>query len=253
MAGLMIIGEKESFLIKALEKKLAENKISFFFCPSMVDDINAMWKDASLAVAYLNTGETFRSAVLHFLSEKLTEAGKGIILVGDKNDADAFVKGIGENHILERYTRPLDTEDFVANVGHLLKKEAEGLLKKRIMIVDDDTTYLGVIRDWLKSKYNVQMANSGMQAIRALGLNPVDLILLDYNMPVTTGPQVLEMLRSDPETAKIPVIFLTGRNDRESVVQVLSLKPEGYLLKTISKEELIAEVDEFFAKKQLGI
>ena len=74
----------------------------------------------------------------------------------------------------------------------------------------------------------------------------MDLILLDHEMPVTSGPQVLEMLRSDPETRSIPVIFLTGKSDRESVMAVVNLKPEGYFLKTIDKKELLSNLSKFF-------
>ena len=90
------------------------------------------------------------------------------------------------------------------------------------------------------------MANSGLQAIKWLAKNKVDLILLDHEMPVTTGPQVLEMLRNDPETQSIPVMFLTGKSDKESVMKVVALKPEGYFLKTIQKGELLEKLQEFF-------
>ena len=69
-------------------------------------------------------------------------------------------------------------------------------------------------------------------------------------MPVTDGPQVLEMLRADEETKSIPVIFLTGKSDRESVMAVLSLKPEGYFLKSIEREELLNNLKDFFLKHQ---
>jgi len=92
--------------------------------------------------------------------------------------------------------------------------------------------------------------NSGIQAIKWLAKNKVDLILLDYEMPVTSGPQVLEMLRNDPENANIPVMFLTGKGDKESVMKVLSLKPEGYFLKTIEKAELIKNLNDFFVRKK---
>ena len=90
------------------------------------------------------------------------------------------------------------------------------------------------------------MANSGLQAIKWLGKNKVDLILLDHEMPVTSGPQVLEMLRSDSETCNIPVIFLTGKGDKESVMAVVALRPDGYFLKGIQKEELLEKIQEFF-------
>ena len=126
------------------------------------------------------------------------------------------------------------------------KQVEDSEMKKSIMIVDDDPQYLTTVREWLKETYKVTMANSGLQAIKMLGKNKVDLILLDHEMPVTSGPQVLEMLRSDPETASIPVMFLTGKGDKESVMSVVALRPEGYFLKSIQKEELLTNLQEFF-------
>ena len=123
-------------------------------------------------------------------------------------------------------------------------------MKKCILIVDDDPQYLTMIREWLKGTYKVAMANSGLQAIKWLGKNKADLILLDHEMPVTSGPQVLEMLRSDSETCNIPVIFLTGKGDKESVMAVVALRPEGYFLKGIQKKELLEKLQEFFILHQ---
>ena len=73
-----------------------------------------------------------------------------------------------------------------------------------------------------------------------------DLILLDYEMPVTSGSQVLEMIKSEPSTEAIPVMFLTGKNDRASIMKVLELKPADYLLKTITKDALRGKLEQFF-------
>ena len=74
------------------------------------------------------------------------------------------------------------------------------------------------------------------------------MILLDYEMPVCDGKQALEMIRSDKDVADIPVIFLTGRGDRETVEKVMELKPERYLLKTLSDEKIKKGIDAFFDK-----
>ena len=58
------------------------------------------------------------------------------------------------------------------------------------------------------------------------------------------------MLRQDPATEKIPVIFLTGRGDKESVMSVVALKPEGYFLKNIERPELLVKLQEFFATRR---
>ena len=112
-------------------------------------------------------------------------------------------------------------------------------------------SYMTMIMDWLKDVYRISLANSGMQAITWLANNRPDLILLDYEMPITSGPQVLEMIRSDVQTADIPVMFLTGKGDKDSIMRVLSLKPAGYLLKTIERKDLRENIVGFFAKQMM--
>jgi DNA-binding NarL/FixJ family response regulator len=68
--------------------------------------------------------------------------------------------------------------------------------------------------------------------------------------PVTSGPQVLEMIRSEISTQNIPVIFLTGKGDKESVMKVVSLKPNGYPLKSLPKDELLKAVNKFFVSNK---
>ena len=67
-------------------------------------------------------------------------------------------------------------------------------------------------------------------------------------MPVAAGPQVLEMIRSEPKTSKLPVVFLTGKNDSDSVNRVLALKPEGYILKTMHHDGFMKKIEDFFAR-----
>ncbi len=111
-------------------------------------------------------------------------------------------------------------------------------------------SYRQLIRGWLKADYHVALANSGVQAITWLAKNACDLILLDYAMPVADGSKILQMLRSDEVTKDIPVMFLTGKNDKETVMQVIDLKPVDYLLKTIGKKELLQKLDTFFASQE---
>ena len=105
--------------------------------------------------------------------------------------------------------------------------------KKKILVVDDSDFMRGTIAKLLESEYHVIEAGSSISAIQSITVNRPDLVLLDYEMPVCDGRQALEMIRSEKATANIPVIFLTGRGDRESVKNVMALKPEGYLLKTM--------------------
>ncbi|SEK67233.1 Response regulator receiver domain-containing protein [Butyrivibrio sp. ob235] len=246
---LMLIGIKETFVIRALENKLREAGIDFFFVTPDIDVVSKKWDNASAIAYYLDQSEKIEKSFLHYLNEHLTEDDKQIIIIGEKVDTDIAKGKLPSGMILKTFLRPLDVEDFIETV----KNQFSELLnpsKKSIMVVDDDATYIGLIRDWLREKYTVSMAVSGLQAIRILGRTQVDLILLDYEMPITSGPQVLEMLRNDPSTRDIPVIFLTGKSDKESVMKVVNLKPEGYLLKSIKREELMADLQRFFAERK---
>lgn len=116
---------------------------------------------------------------------------------------------------------------------------------KKILVVDDSDTILYAMKELLKNDYQVSTAKSGLSAIRSITLDRPDLVLLDYEMPVCDGPQVLEMIRSEKDFANLPVIFLTGRMDKESVEKVIPLKPAGYLVKRRPPAEIKKNIDDY--------
>lgn len=116
-------------------------------------------------------------------------------------------------------------------------------IRRTVLVVDDDSTMLRSLKAMLEEKYQVMLANSGMKALTSIGKTRPDVILLDYEMPVCDGRQTLEMIRSDEEMADIPVIFLTGVNDKEQIQAVLGLRPAGYLLKPPVPARLIESIE----------
>ncbi len=246
---VMVIGEKETFIIKVLIGKLREANIDVCFANAKVNNINNMWADSGLIIYYLEAGERIQNEVATFLKDKLADSNKQLAIIGDAADLKDLIDKYPPHIIYKTFNRPIDYNKFSADISLYFNMVAEGEMKRSILIVDDDPNYMGLVREWLKDTYKISMANSGLRAIKWLGSNKVDLILLDYEMPVTDGPQVLEMLRSDEETKGIPVIFLTGKDDKESVMSVLSLKPEGYILKTSGKEEIVNTISKFFVNR----
>ena len=119
-----------------------------------------------------------------------------------------------------------------------------------MLVVDDSMTIREGIKRLLQEDYDVTAVQSGVAAIRAISLDKPDLVLLDHDMPVCDGRHVLEMLRSEKEFADIPVIFLTSRDDPESVKKVLSLKPDGYLLKYLKPAQIRERIDGFFEARK---
>ncbi len=244
---VMVVGERETFLIRVILKKLQDAGADSFFAPWTVNGINTHWEGTCMIILHMDDGQRPREDVLQFLMDRMKDADMKMIMIGERNDLSYVTDHFPHDLIYSSLTRPVDHEELIRSVTDLLNKILAGEMRKSVLIVDDDPNYLSLVREWLKESYKVAMANSGLQAIKYLGKNKVDLILLDHEMPVTTGPQVLEMLRSDPDTSSIPVMFLTGKSDKESVMAVVALKPEGYFLKTIERKELLEKLDQYFA------
>ena len=243
---MIVIGEKESFIVRVLISKAQDAGVGCEFVPCVIDDIAKKIEGTSLITLYMDDDSMPQEDILHFLTDKMSELELKMIIIGEQRDIQKVESHIQKEFIYTTFARPVDNARYIDTVTDYIKKVGSGEFKKSILVVDDDPSYLGLVREWLKDTYKVFMVNSGLQAIKWLGKNTVDLILLDHEMPVTSGPQVLEMLRSDEETRNIPVMFLTGKSDKESVMKVVALKPEGYFLKTIQKEELLENLKEFF-------
>ncbi len=151
----------------------------------------------------------------------------------DLNTASAF-------DTLSKIDAALEAIEKDPNEKDTAGRQPEAPDRHRILVIDDATIIHKTIKGYLDSRYEVATAISGKIALRFLNAKEVSLILLDYEMPEMNGPAVLEELRKDPYLATIPVVFLTGINDVEKIKNALALKPQGYLLKPVEKEALIA-------------
>ncbi len=243
---MLFIAEKESFIVRVLAGKVKDAGIDCVFVPCTVNDINTYWHEEPLLTLYMDENSRPREDVIHYILDNIEERDVKLCVVGEQEDIGYIKDHIPSRFIYRSFPRPVDNAGFASAIKEYYQKAASGDFKKSILIVDDDPQYLNIVRQWLMDTYKVSLATSGLQAIKFLGKNKVDLILLDHEMPVTSGPRVLEMLRSDPETSSIPVMFLTGKSDKESVMAVVALHPEGYFLKSIQREDLLEALQKFF-------
>lgn len=115
--------------------------------------------------------------------------------------------------------------------------------KKTVLLIDDNAVQIRTLNVMLKEKYNVLMATSGVKALTLLEKKVPDIIFLDYEMPECDGRMTLEMIRQVEKVKDIPVVFLTGLNDKEHIDSVLELNPAGYLLKPASIDSILEMID----------
>lgn len=242
-----IISSSEGFFTKGMESRIHELdlKTQFATMEEKSKDLLRIREKTGIYVLYLQ--DDLEQKVLNDVHDILNIDSKKVIIIGESEEYNEIKKIIQPIQIHKWFDRPLDMDQFLDCIRAFYEGDGEVEEDKKILIVDDDPTYVRLISRWLTDDYEVSMVTSGMQAISWLAKNSCDLIMLDYEMPVLSGAKVLEMLRSDPSTKTIPVVFLTGKNDVETVKEVLDLKPMDYILKTIDKASLQGKIKKYFA------
>ncbi|MBR4528687.1 MAG: response regulator [Lachnospiraceae bacterium] len=246
---IVIFAYQYSVVVKGIERNLAnlgyETEII-----SDAADLVGKTSNTEVFILYLPADileSVTTQASLGEICNMVRQGGRNLILLGEKRYHEELVQRLPAIDEFDWYDRPVPADMLGPAVEKAIAETGSTRDKKRVLIVDDDPSYAGMVREWIKDHYRADIVTSGMNAITFLARNSVDLILLDYEMPVVDGPQVLQMFRQEEATAHIPVVFLTGNGTKEAVERVMSLKPDGYILKSTTRENLLG-----YLRKKLG-
>ncbi len=263
MSGkILLIGENpQSFLLKVLTKSLEEASYEVRFCLPDRHYLEMMVNGddfPEIVVLYLERIEDSKNSFFPCI-ERLVEKNQRIRLyfIGSLNEINQAYESINRNHVKHAFERPIDTQTFLKalefgsgdySLSDEVKKIKLDADKLTILVIDDEAVQLHAMERWLQKNYNVITEKSGTDGIALLKQYKVDMILLDYEMPILSGYDVFHILKNDPETADIPIVFLTGNNESETVKQVVRLNPAGYLLKNTAPAILVQKIDAIFDK-----
>ena len=114
---------------------------------------------------------------------------------------------------------------------------------KRILIVEDDRDLRFVIRMVLeRAGYDVEEASNGVAALESIDTQPPDLIIADLTMPVMSGVELVAQIRSNPATASIPIVLLSGRQ----VDSATSERADAVVMKPFEPDHLLASIHASF-------
>ncbi len=245
MGNVLIISDKKYFIVSSLIRQLEDCGHIVTYADNAAD-IEKLCGDAQLIILYV---EEIDMRFFACTKDVIIDSNLPLVVMGDTNPIEEIKFYMPNQLIKKTFSRPINFKDACEVIDDFLTEETS-LYKKKILVVDDSGAALRSIRGWLENKYQVVLANSGAMAIKYMVTNRPDLVLLDYEMPICDGRQVLEMIRAETDLADIPVVFLTNKNDRASVCSVTSLKPEGYLLKTMEPALIVKAIDKYFEKKK---
>ena len=206
------------------------------------------------------------------IEQQLSDRDVPLVIIGDSDDCDEFARiaPLLDPLVLRK---PISTQNIVTAISNMLQvrrkridpnaeknEAAENTLqsarelldqletkveekrKKHILIVDDDSRVLRLLKSYLERRYELGTAINGKVALKFLETKSTDLVLLDYEMPTENGAAVLEKIRANEKTKDLPVVFLTGVTEKSKIREVLALKPQGYLLKPVDMEKLSSTI-----------
>jgi len=247
---MFLIKGEPSFIMRSLKEKYERAGIS---TDIITPDVNLLEIITEMPKFFISDAETLlvNKEARIFLYDRCIENNRKVILIGDNSSLASLFDVTATNVIIESFVRPVNYEEIVAHTKEHISEFEIKSEKKTLLVVDDSPTFLRLISEWLEKDYNVNVCPSAAVAFHMIETSKPDLILLDYEMPICNGAQFLQMLHSERHTKDIPVIFLTSKDDAETVKAVISLKPQGYLLKNQTKEQTLKAIAEFFVREKL--
>lgn len=245
---VLIVHQNADFIVDSLINNLMRSGLEAS-APSVSEALAIQREKATTVLIF--AGEYIKTSrhIITALYEHCIEKEIPICVVGYDKDIALVQDLVPSQAITSLFVRPFEMKELTAKLLKLAAYRAPEPVKHSLLLVDDDTLFLKTMLKFLSDTYDVTAVRSGAHALKFLQTHTPDLIMLDHDMPEMNGPQTLEKLRKDSRLAEIPVIFLTGMSDRSSVVTAMQMKPDGYLLKNMPKDELLRAIKTFFVAK----
>ena len=122
--------------------------------------------------------------------------------------------------------------------------------RMRVLVADDFATMRKIVRNILKQIGfdNIVEAEDGQAALQVLKNENIGLVVTDWNMPNMNGLELLEKIRTDPKTAKLPVLMVTAEGLKENVVAAVKAGVNNYVVKPFTAEVLQEKIEQIFKK-----
>ena len=121
---------------------------------------------------------------------------------------------------------------------------AESVVQPRVLVIEDDPGIAAVVAYQLtRAGYRVETVANGTEGLESLHREIPDLVVLDRMLPGLSGDELLKLVRGDPATGTVPVLFLTAKREQADRIAGLEMGADDYLTKPFSPREMVLRVD----------
>lgn len=243
MPALVIISNAKNFILDSIMEYMHANNVSMKMVELKEEAMSTYNLRAKYILIKADDFIDINYGCLIKIKRYCLDNNRKIIILGYSEQIEKVEKLLDADIVAMEMVRQTDLVILKKNLLTLIYGvDKEEKPKKTILAVDDSGLMLRTLKSWLENDYELVLANSAAKAMSLLDKPKPDLILLDYEMPVCSGAQFFQMIQAEEHTNNIPVIFLTSKDDKETVTEVLNLRPAGYILKTTTKEQLLSKI-----------
>lgn len=146
--------------------------------------------------------------------------------------------------------KPVSKEALTQKIAEVYQTKEKSENRKTLLLIDDDMSYLKHLNNLLQDSYNIIMINSAKLALNYLLKHTPDVIILDYQMPLYNGANVMNMIQRNFLGKQIPIILLSGTLNREILQECYTYNPAAYLAKPVTKEVLVENIEQALAQSE---
>ena len=158
-------------------------------------------------------------------------------------------------YVSDTETAPTSSEEeAVTNIPSVETTEEEPEIDSSLptlLLVEDNRDLCQLIKLQLEDKFNIHIANNGVEGLKKVHLYHPDIVVTDQMMPEMDGLEMLQSIRKDFQISHIPVIILTAKNDEGAKTKAITLGANAYITKPFSKEYLLARIDQLLSERKL--
>lgn len=256
MHKLMILSQGGEFMIDSLENTLHKSGIETCRAEPDPNSIDENSLNAEMILIYAGDMIKDDAMLLSYIRDLCEKEFMHLCVAGYPNELADIERIIPVSAITCEFERPFDMNEFCDRVSSILLgkmvDDSPNSEKKirHILLFNNDILFIKKMRECLTPKYKLTPVKSSTQVLSYISNRIPDLIFYDYDMPVTSAPQIMQTIVSEAKNAGIPIIFMTGNTDRENIMNVMYMKPQGYMLKSMGADEICSYVGNFFATGQ---
>lgn len=203
--------------------------------------INEKQYDAIILDDDFNEGDI--SSFLDDAKEK--DNSQVVCLITDKANSEFLVGALCKG-VCRVIPKPFTRDGLSNAIYEALKEKRQMFVKKHILIVDNDLDNLKRMKNELQESYNVTIMNCCHTGLSFIQKFRPDLIIADASMAESAGVEMCERLEKKKQDSGISLLFMTDEPNEECVLRCAKFKPEGFLVKPIEMEQLLADIERIF-------